>query len=269
MVENHPDARPQAGLDQADLVYEIEAEGGITRFLAVFYHHHAPRVGPVRSARVYFVQIAKAYDAPYAHAGGSNDALKLIRQIGIKDLDEIYNAGPFFWRIRERKMPHNLYTSTESLLTGAQARNFSLAPPPSLPLGEAAGGSPAAELSLTYAKLPAYTYATTYKYENGQYSKYINGRPHVMENGTPIEAANVVVLFADTRPVKKEDWQLDIKIVGQGEALFFTGGEVFRGEWRKDGADSHFEFLHQDRPMAFAPGTTWVNVVPDAGYIEY
>ena len=92
MVDNHPKARPQSGLDKADIVYEIIAEGGITRYLALYYSQEAPKIGHIRSARYYYVQLAKGYDGVLAHAGGNENALYLIPELKVKNLDEIYNA---------------------------------------------------------------------------------------------------------------------------------------------------------------------------------
>lgn len=95
MVENSFPSRPQVGLDKADLVYEMEAEYGITRFLALFHTEPAEKIGPVRSARLGFYNVAIAYGIPYAHAGGNNDVLIALKGglHGLLDLDDIYTCG--------------------------------------------------------------------------------------------------------------------------------------------------------------------------------
>ncbi|MCI0479693.1 DUF3048 domain-containing protein, partial [Candidatus Uhrbacteria bacterium] len=126
MVENAPDARPLSGPATADLVIEAPVEGGITRLMLVFdATSTAEQIGPVRSARPYFVEWAAAIGAVYAHCGGSPDGLALIRSIeGFRDLDEFWN-GNRFWRSSKRFAPHNIYTSMERLLAGRASKAWS------------------------------------------------------------------------------------------------------------------------------------------------
>jgi hypothetical protein len=124
IVENHPAARPQSGLELADVVYEMVSEGNITRFLACFYQQAPEKIGPIRSVRPAFSEIAKAYNSPLAHAGGSEDGLASVRNLKVQNLDEIYNASRYFWRATDRRMPHNLYTSAELILSGAQKQEL-------------------------------------------------------------------------------------------------------------------------------------------------
>ncbi|HEY5805871.1 MAG TPA: DUF3048 domain-containing protein, partial [Candidatus Saccharimonadales bacterium] len=112
MIENSLDARPQSGLNQAGVVFEAIAEGGITRFVALFQDTEPDYIGPVRSARPYYVQWMLGFDAAYAHAGGSAEALSLINQWHVKDLQ---HHSSYFWRIKNRTTPHNLYTSIAKL----------------------------------------------------------------------------------------------------------------------------------------------------------
>ncbi|GAH19229.1 unnamed protein product, partial [marine sediment metagenome] len=114
MVENSEGARPQSGLDKANIVYEVLAEGGITRFLAIFYDRDAEEVGPIRSARPYFVSKSLEHQAIYVHVGGSEEAYNFIKEEKIDDINEFVDFQPF-WRSKNRKPPHNLYTSTIKL----------------------------------------------------------------------------------------------------------------------------------------------------------
>ncbi|HSD12679.1 MAG TPA: DUF3048 domain-containing protein, partial [Patescibacteria group bacterium] len=115
-IDNLSVARPQAGLTKASLVFEAPVEGGITRFLAVFPDDvTADRIGPVRSARPYFLDWASEFDAVYAHVGGSPEALEKIVAYDMRDLNEFF-AGKYFWRDENRDAPHNAYTSTVRLV---------------------------------------------------------------------------------------------------------------------------------------------------------
>ena len=128
------------------------------------------------SARYYFVQLARGYDSPYAHAGGNNDALQLIAQLKMKDLDEIYNSGEYFYRDKSRKMPHNLYTSTDKLVEGAQKKGYKLIPL-ELPLGDSWSGEDHQDIKLDYGTRN-FSYIVTWRYEDGKYHRLINDKAH-------------------------------------------------------------------------------------------
>ncbi|HEY0827436.1 MAG TPA: DUF3048 domain-containing protein, partial [Bacilli bacterium] len=125
MVENQAKARPQTGLDEADLVYEILAEGDITRFVTIFQSKSPKAIGPVRSIRPYFIEIGDALDALIVHAGYSPEAIKMINSRKLPHFDEIYGDGAYYWRDKIRKPPHNLYTSIELIRKGADNRKIS------------------------------------------------------------------------------------------------------------------------------------------------
>ncbi|MGM1049871.1 MAG: DUF3048 domain-containing protein [Bacillota bacterium] len=126
MINNAPAARPQSGLSQADIVYEVLAEGGITRLIAIFQSQTGiEKIGPIRSIRPYLINIGESYGGVLVHAGGSPEAYSIIKKQGKQDLDEIGNAGAYFWREKDRKAPHNLYSSDEKLREGADKHKFS------------------------------------------------------------------------------------------------------------------------------------------------
>ncbi|MEO5949287.1 MAG: DUF3048 domain-containing protein, partial [Candidatus Saccharimonas sp.] len=114
MIENSPDARPQSGLKDAGIIYEAVAEGGITRFLAIYQEAKPQLIGPVRSVRMYYVDWIAAYNASIAHIGGSAAALKEVRNGSYRDIDQFFNA-PYYWRATDRYAPHNVYTSFAKL----------------------------------------------------------------------------------------------------------------------------------------------------------
>src|SRR6185369_4571690 len=114
MIENSEFARPQSGLDQAGVVFEAVAEGGITRFLTLFQDTNTAYLGPVRSVRPYYIQWALGFDAAIAHVGGSPEALSAMKSWSVKDLDQFAN-GSYFQRVNNRDAPHNVYTSTDQL----------------------------------------------------------------------------------------------------------------------------------------------------------
>lgn len=257
-IDNMSAARPQSGMDKADLVMEMIAEGGITRYLAFFYSKAANQIGPIRSARYYFVYIAKAFNTPFAHAGGSEKALSLLAELRVPDLDEIYNAGNAFWRDNSRKAPHNLYTSTDKMLAESARKNLTLTPLPKLLEGEVTQqGTGADNVALSYSP----TYKVTWKWENDRYVRYINGQLHTMKDGAKLLADNVVIMSAAHRDVVTDTLRTDIDIIGSGSAKFLRDGRVYVGTWKKAGASDHFEFMVEGQPYKFKPGTTWIQVI--------
>ncbi len=268
MIDNHNRARPQSGLDKADVVYEIIAEGGITRYMALFYSQRAEKVGPIRSARYYFVQLARGYDSPYAHAGGNNDALQLIAQLKMKDLDEIYNSGEYFYRDKSRKMPHNLYTSTGKLVEGAQKKGYKLIPL-ELPLGDSWSGEDHQDIKLDYGTRN-FSYIVTWRYEDGKYHRLINDKAHVMQDGTPITAQNILVFAAPTKEVVKEELQSEVDLIGKGDLLYFIEGQLMEGKWEKASETSAIKYTdNKGQPLQLKDGKTWIQVLPSFKNLTY
>lgn len=265
MIDNHAAARPQSGLQAADAVFEAVAEGGITRFLAVFQSRPAERIGPVRSARPYFVEIAKGFDSLYAHAGGSDDAYRAIRRLGVADLDEIHGgAGAGFRRDPSRSAPHNLYTDTGRLLVVAADLGLLPRPVPPLPEGDPGGGEAVAAVTITYSAHPRDGYVTEYRPLAGEaggrrFAKRVNGRPF-LSDGRPVLADNVAVLLTDVRELGDAAGHVEVRVTGEGDALFLSRGRLFRGRWRKDSPADPFRFELRGRPMLWAPGRTWINL---------
>ncbi len=269
MVDNHNKARPQSGLDKADIVYEIIAEGGITRYMALFYTQKAEKIGPIRSARYYFVQLARGYDSPFAHAGGNVDALQLIPQLKIKDLDEIYNSGGYFWREKSRKAPHNLYTSTDKLIQGAKSKGYKLIPLPQMPLAESWAGESHQDIKLDYGTKNS-TYQVTWHYNGKKYERLINGKAHVMEDGTPITADNILVFAAPTREVVKEELQSEVDLIGKGELIYFIEGKKMKGSWEKASAPAAIVFQDEKgQTLKIKDGQTWIQVIPSFNKLTY
>lgn len=270
MVDNYWKARPQSGLDKADMVYEIIAESGITRYMGIFYHEKADKIGPIRSARYYFVQLAKGYDSPLAHAGGSTEALNMLANLKIKDLDEIYNASAYYWRDKSRKMPHNLYTSTELLLKGAENKRYKLVPLTELPQGTDWQGDQQEKLCIDYS-VGTYDYKVYWEYKDNKYERKINDNPHLMDDGASIKADNIIVITAKTKDIVKDGIVLsDVDIIGEGESRYFIDGKMMKGSWIKKSIDSTIEFNDEHgNKMKFKTGKTWVQVIPAVSKLTF
>ncbi len=265
-VDNHINAYPQSGLDKADMVIELMAEGGVTRFLAFFDSYHAEKIGPVRSARYYFAEIVKGYPSAFAHAGGNADALALIPHLKIMDLDEIYNSGAAFVRTKDRKPPHNLYTSTEMMLKHSKSKGFAIKDLEGLPLGQAPeienqAAQSAHIIDIPYTNTKYYYHSVTYTYEDGNYYRYVNGKKFETADGVRIAPANLIIMEIPSRTVVKEEVQSEMNVLGQGKAKFFRDGIVYEGTWKKEKTSDPFTFYQEGQLMNFKEGQTWIQVV--------
>ncbi|MEK8130940.1 DUF3048 domain-containing protein [Paenibacillus filicis] len=281
VINNAPQARPQSGLSQADLLFEVLAEGEITRLIAFFQSKSSPDpVGPVRSIRPYFISLGKGYGAIQVHAGGSPDGYETIKKQSIENLDEITNAGPYFWREKTRKAPHNLYTSLEQVRQGAAQRRLGEKGPeapvytfaaskPGDPAKEtvAPGSREALKLEVTFL-LQSYRVAYAYDQTTGVYERSINGSPHIdLNNEEPLKAVNVVVMGAPHKVLDQEG-RREVKLTGSGHALLFQQGAVRPVEWRREREESPIRWYEQGREVQLQPGQTHVMIVPDGPDFE-
>ncbi|PTQ55304.1 MAG: hypothetical protein BSOLF_2465 [Candidatus Carbobacillus altaicus] len=268
MVENSPAARPQSGLDQADIVYEVLVEGGITRF-AAFYQSKVPdTIGPVRSIRPYFLELGQGYDAIMAHAGGSTEALKIIAAQGLPSLNAVNDgaADPYFWRSNLRKAPHNLYTDLDHLFAMIEKKKYrTQSVPPTFHFLDGAppvGGDRAQSVEIPYNA----NYKVVYKYDEGskRYDRYIGKTPHTdLTTGETLYTTNVVVLFAKHRVLDKEG-RLAVNVTTGGKGYLFMQGKAYAVHWENVQGILRL-FYDNGAEVAYTPGTTWIEIVPDVG----
>lgn len=265
-IDNLYVARPQSGISKASVVYEVPVEAGITRFLFVFPDDvNVEKIGPVRSARPYFLDWISEYDALYGHVGGSDEALDDIKRYGIRDMNEFYQ-GAYFWRDHAREAPHNAYTSTEML-----GKNFDkrFGDRPAKPLDAWKFKADAAEadrpqrasLSIAYGD-PHVDAAWTYDQATNAYARSQGGKAIKDADGTPVTAKNIVVLEMKVTTI--DDYgRRKIVTVGSGDATFAIDGLAVHGTWRKDSRAGRTRFYDASRnEIALNAGTTWIEVVP-------
>lgn len=265
MFDNHKKARPQAGLDQAEVVYEILAEGFITRYMGIFLVNEPELIGPVRSARPYFIDKAMEFDALYVHDGGSPQALKDIKDLRIADVSAQSRGKETFWRKKHKPRPHNEYTSTEAIRKAATHSSYrSNGKYETLKFNEEdrpLNGDPLHFINLPYAK----NYKPSFQYveKDGLYYRYINGEPHLDEvSKAHLAAKNIIVQKAATKVIDNEG-RREIKLVGSGEGFFITTGEMKKITWKKKSRRGITRFYYENGDeIKFNPGVTWVEVVP-------
>ena len=275
MIDNFdPDARPQSGLSQASVVFEAPAEGGITRLMAVYLEHAAPVVGPIRSARPYFVEWAAGFRPLFVHAGGAPAALQLLYQTPQVANVEALLPGPQFYRTADRVAPHNLYTSTVGVRDVAVQDGWN--EPGHFAWLLHKRDAPAArrgtseiihvDFSTPSIGSPA-AYAVTYRYDratNG-YLRYVGGSASLdRTTGRQIEAKNVVVLYATMAPISGDpELRISVAATGSGRAAFYRDGHRVWGRWSKRSVVDALRFWdNRGHEMAFDPGQIWIEVAP-------
>ena len=268
MVENHFDARPQAGLAEAKIVYEVLTEGLITRFLAIYdLSESVAAIGPVRSARPYFIELASEYGALYAHSGSSPEALKILEGSDrVTDLNEFYgyNTG-YFWRDDKKIAPHNLFTSSD-LLAEAKTQ-YGLQDKTDFEMWQFKDdGSPATttqEIKIEYSILPTYHVIWKYKSNENKYERWQNEQAHTDSTGNFIFARNVIIQFVVTKTID-DIGRKEITLTGKGKALVFRDGESIEGYWQKEEDWHRTRFYDASgQEIQFNRGNIWVEIVPD------
>ena len=259
MIENSPDARPQSGLKKAGVVYEAVAEGGITRFMALYQQDKPALIGPVRSLRLYYLNWATPYQASIAHVGGSGNALSEVRNGSNRDIDQFYNAESY-WRAGDRYAPHNMYTSGEKLdqLNDSKGYKESLFESFARTDGKPATEQNASRIAIDFS---APLYNTTYVYDSktNTYARNLAGEPHIDREDGQITPTVVVAIAVSAELRPGNDGYEDIATTGSGTAYIFQGGSVIQATWQKDGATSPLQLKDAEgKAISLYRGQTWI-----------
>lgn len=295
MIDNYPrDARPQSGLRDADIVYEVEAEGGITRYLALYLERTPAKIGPVRSARTYFVDFARPYNPLFAHAGENNDVWAMLadlRDSGFADMDQIVGTPEAFWRDSSREMPHNLYTSISKMRTTAPkygykdipfgAEEFAFAPNPLAKptVDPPSPASPDPTSSVTPSPSPSAPpdailtfwnhYTVRFHPTSEGYERSIKGVvQHDLGDPRPYKVADIIAVWI---PAKVLDalGDLEMQIYGSFPAVLIRDGYTFTGTWVAPSPDSMPQLIDKDgQALPLAPGQIYIEILPQGGTVR-
>lgn len=264
-IENSPAARPQTGLDQADVVYEMIAEGGITRFHALFQSLVPPVVGPVRSCRPPDLYLVPQYHSLLAHVGGPKAVRDILAdKTRFNDMDQFFNPAPY-WRNSKRAAPHNMYLDITKLRGYATSKRGYAASETVTGL-EFARASVVATPSVTLLTVPmSSSNKVQWRYDAATrtYARSINGKAHTdAVSGKQLTARNVVVLWVRIKPYPGDKHDVvDIGLSGSGRASAFIGGQRFDGTWEA-GTDAPPRLKGADgKPIRLDPGNTWFQVI--------
>jgi len=267
-VDNHANARPHAGLNQADLVIEERVESNLSRLAAIFHSQDAEVVGPVRSTRTTDIDLAALLGRPiYASSGGNDHILAALRRANVVDVGH-NRGGAGFWRQSGRPAPHNLFASTVELRAKAGEQ-----PPAPAPIfayraeGDPlpAGAVPVNGVALRFGGPEVSRF--TWDAGRGAWLRTQGGSPHVDTDGVQLAPANVVVLEIQYRFSKGSTESSPHGITtGEGRALVFTAGHLVEGRWVRPGVGDALQLLAADgSPIALAPGQTFLELPPSGG----
>lgn len=274
-VENLPAARPQYGLDHADIVVEEPVEGGITRFIVIFQCHNADRIEPVRSGRFVDIDILEPLGkALFAYAGAIQPVIDKINATPwLMPISAMTDGPPTYYRDNTRYAPHNLVSSTGALYTAARlAKLPDVLPKPLFTYGPSPKGwQPASAVHINY---PLDVTSWTWDASRGRWVRsYSDTGPGMLGDGTQANAVNVVVMHVHEYPTPYvEDGishENQLILVGSGQAWVFRDGHVFRCSWfRQSLADpTTFVGRHHEKLM-LAPGNTWEELVPETSTVD-
>ena len=261
MIENSIPARPQSGLSQAEVVFEAIAEGGITRFLALYQQNKPKLLGPVRSVRGYYIDWASGFDASIAHVGGPGDALVRMRDGKHKDMDEFLNAQTF-WRSKNRYAPHNVYTNFTNLSALGSSKGWNSSNFEGFSRKE---DSLAKEKNATQIQvnISGFSYNSTYVYQKNCncYLRSQAGVAHTDANGTQISTKTLIVLKMENR-LATDRYHNVYGNIGSGVAIVFQDGVAQEVKWVKSSESSPLILQNNDGShFKINRGQSWIVAV--------
>ncbi len=272
MVDNDDEnARPQAGLDEAYLIYEMVVEGGATRFMALFKNTQTKNIGPVRSSRHYFLDYALEQDAIYTHYGWSPKAEADIPALGVKNINGVAGGdGGVFWRDGKYTRDwHTAYTSIEKIQKRAEQKKYATETERKNGIVYATAyitpenGTKAEKITLAYSG--SYTTGYIYNAETQMYEKTISGRAHKMQNGNVVALKNVIVLLNGDTALGDGSARRNINTVGSGNGYYYTNGVCEKIKWAKPSRSGSTVFTKADgTALEINPGKTIVNIISPA-----
>lgn len=264
MLENSPDARPQSGLKDAGVVFEAVAEGGITRFIALYQESQPGLIGPVRSVRPYYVEWAAGFDPAVAHIGGSARALQMIRSgnYGV-DMDQFFNAGAF-WRATDRYAPHNVYTNFERMNALAASKNkttstFTFSPR----VDEKKAATPNATAINMGVSSGVFVVDYSYDPATNSYIRKQGGVNHTDREAGQIQPKVAIAIRVQMTHGFEDGNREQITTIGTGQAYIFQNGTVTEATWSKADPKSPLKFIGADgKEVSLVRGQTWITAVP-------
>ncbi|KYG91260.1 MULTISPECIES: DUF3048 domain-containing protein [Metasolibacillus] len=266
-INNHPAARPQSGLASADVVYEMLAEGDVTRFLALYQSTIPEQIGPIRSARSYFIDIAKGLDAFYIAHGYSPEAKSMLANGVVSNINGMHYDGTYFKRSSNRQAPHNSYISGENVLAGAEKVGASMIYSKKVfyPFyrdeDNVKIGVRANEAMVRYSQNSSFNSTYVYDQETGQYKRFsANTVTTDYLTGEEIQLSNILFFEMPHRVIDSVG-RRDIDISAGGNAYIFQNGMMREIKWKN--SDGFLVPLEEDgSEVKLVQGKSWIHFVP-------
>ena len=278
-IDNNINARPQSGLQEADSVFEILVEGGMTRFLAFFLDNTSKYLGPIRSARPTDPTVVRPYDGTLVVSGATDGLIPTIRELGVPVLEEV--TAPAMFRIGSRKAPHNLYADTELVREVVDSRGFKFlqpGPQPLYPFGfnQNNWDSGANKITIQYSEFTT----VIWKLDGNRYSRFIidayssdkDAVAHnfISQDGnySDILSTETIVVIQGALYKDKATTLPSILTVGIGDLFIFNDGKYVQGNWRRTDISENFEFFDLNQnPIEVPPSKQWIHILPLNGEI--
>ena len=270
MIDNHKDAWPQAGLQDAYMVYEIVVEGGETRLMALFKGVNIDKIGPVRSARHYFLDYAMENDAIYVHFGQSPQAESDIKKYDIDDINGISEDGTTFWRVNDKAAPHNAVTSTEKLLKSAESKKYKTTSTETSVLNYVTDevnlkdGEDALKVTIPHSQLQTVEYY--YDEQNKVYERYARDKEQTdWTTGNTITTKNIIITFCDnyTLTDSENKGRQGLKNIGTFDGYYITNGKAIKIKCTKQARDEKTVYTDlQGNIIEVNDGNTFVHICP-------
>ena len=277
MIDNHDDAWPQAGLQRAYMVYEIIVEGGETRLMALFKGaDDVEKIGPVRSARHYFIDYAMENDAIYTHFGESPQASSDIKKYSIDEIDGISEDGTTFWRVKDKAAPHNAVTSMENLLQSAKNKKYKMTSNEESVLNYVTDevnledGQGAVSVTIPHSQLQTVKYE--YDEENKVYERFARKEAQVdWDTDEPITVKNIIITFCDNYTLSDTEnkGRQGLKNIGTFDGYYITNGKAIKIKCIKNARDE--KTVYQDlngNEIDVNDGNTFVHICPTDADVE-
>ena len=269
VIDNHNYAYPQFGLSRADIVYDIPAEGGINRYLAFFRSDLEGdfKIGPIRSARPYFLDIAKDYDSLLLHCGGSPEALARIAKEKLNTLNEFYNSY-YFERYSAYRSPHNLLADFSKIKEYLEKKELGVSDfshwnfkENNLVIGD--------DFSVGVKNINSGVWQAKWEYDqdNNCYNKKKSSDDYKDDDGVIIRANNLVFQFVDSQ-ILDEVLRLKIDLVGEGEAIVCNKARCQEVDWKKK-SDGGTVYYIDEEEFVFSPGKTWIHLINKQSSINF
>jgi hypothetical protein len=263
MIENSDWARPQSGLKDAGVVFEAIAEGGITRFAALYQEAKPQLIGPVRSVRPYYVDWMAAFDSTIVHVGGSANALTTVRSGAFKDADEFFN-GSYFWRATDRAAPHNVYTTFAKLDALNAAKGYTSSTFTGFPRKDESPPTSPNATKIDIA-ISSTDFNVHYDFDNGCncYARSEGGAKHMDREAGQIKPKVVIAMKIPTTIGFEDGYREQMTTTGSGTAYVFQDGTATVGSWNKSGQKNQIIFKNDHgQEIQLDRGQTWITATP-------